>query len=93
MQINSIRDLVVVARSRRLALGLSQEELARRMGVSRQWVTVFEGGRPRAEFGLVMRLLHELDLRLDILSYDEEREHSTSGSVDLDVLLSEYRKA
>jgi HTH-type transcriptional regulator / antitoxin HipB len=86
MQINSIRDLVVAARSRRRELGLTQVELATHMGVSRQWVIAFEGGRPRAEFGLVIRLLHALDLHI-------ERESPMRGSVDLDALLSDYRDA
>jgi HTH-type transcriptional regulator/antitoxin HipB len=93
MQINSIRDLVVAARSRRRELGLTQAELATRMGVSRQWVIAFEGGRPRAEFGLVIRLLHALDLHFELLDEDSERESPTRGSVDLDVLLSDYRDA
>ena len=63
------------------------------MGVSRQWISAFEGGRPRAELGLVIRLLHALDLRLDLLDYDSDRDPSASGSVDLDSLLNEYRDA
>ncbi len=93
MQINSIRDLVVAARSRRRELGLSQEELAARMGVSRQWVSAFEGGRPRAEFGLVIRLLHALDLHIELLDRGDERNSPMRGSVDLDALLSDYGDA
>ncbi len=93
MQIDSIRDLVVAARSRRRELGLSQEALADRMGVSRQWISAFEGGRPRAEFGLVIRLLDALDLHIELLEGDGERDSPMSGSVDLDALLSDYRDA
>jgi HTH-type transcriptional regulator/antitoxin HipB len=93
MQVNSIRDLVTAVRGRRLALGLTQTELAARVGVSRQWISAFEAGRPRAELGLVIRLLHALDLRLELLERDLERDPSPSGSVDLDALLDEYHDA
>jgi HTH-type transcriptional regulator/antitoxin HipB len=74
-----------------LELGLSQDELAVRTGVSRQWISVFEGGRPRAELGLVIRLLHALDLRVELAERDGAHEPPTSAPVDLDALLDEYR--
>ena len=64
--INSIRDLAAAARGRRLELGLSQSELATRARVSRQWISEFESGKPSAEFGLVIRLLDALGLRLNV---------------------------
>jgi HTH-type transcriptional regulator/antitoxin HipB len=90
-QIDSLRDLATAVRARRLDLGLSQEELAARMGVSRQWIGAFEGGRPRAELGLVIRLLHALDLRFDLVERDSDRLSPEPGSVDLDALLEQYR--
>ena len=93
MRIDSMRDLVVAARSRRRELGLSQEELAARMVVSRQWVSAFENGHPRAEFGFVMRLLYTLDLRMELRTCEDERDPPARGSVDLDTLLSDYRDA
>ncbi len=48
--------------SRRKTLGLTQGELARRTGVSRQWVIAVEQGKPRAEFETIVRALSELDL-------------------------------
>ncbi len=92
-QIDSLRDLATAVRARRLDLGLSQEELAARMGVSRQWIGAFEGGRPRAELGLVIRLLHALDLRFELVERDSDRRPPERGSVDLDALLEEYRPA
>ena len=90
-QIDSLRDLAAAVYARRLDLGLSQEELAARMGVSRQWIGAFEGGRPRAELGLVLRLLHALDLHFELVESDSDRRSPERGSVDLDALLEEYR--
>jgi HTH-type transcriptional regulator/antitoxin HipB len=93
MQIDSLRDLATAVYARRRDLGLSQEELAAQVGVSRQWIGAFERGRPRAELGLVIRLLHALDLRVALVERDSDRPSSERGSVDLDALLEEYRPA
>jgi HTH-type transcriptional regulator/antitoxin HipB len=92
-QIDSLRDLATTVRARRRQLDLSQEELAARVGVSRQWVGEFERGRPRAELGLVIRLLHALDLRFALVEGDSDPRSPGHGSVDLDALLEEYRPA
>jgi y4mF family transcriptional regulator len=57
-------DLGRVVRERRRALDLSQEQLADRAGVSRQWVVALEAGKERAELGLTLRLLRSLDLNV-----------------------------
>jgi transcriptional regulator with XRE-family HTH domain len=94
--INSIRDFADVVRGRRLKLGLSQERVAKRARVSRQWLSEFESGKSTAELQLVMRLIDALGMRLslDVLG---ERQSETSASppatVDLDVLLDEYRNS
>ena len=47
--------------------GITQAELARAAGVSRQWLSAVENGRtPGAEIGLLMRLLDTLDASLVI---------------------------
>ena len=61
--INSIRDLAAVVRGRRQALGLTQQDLAARANVSRQWISAFERGRPGSELQLILRLLEALELR------------------------------
>jgi HTH-type transcriptional regulator/antitoxin HipB len=78
--IGSPEELAIAVRERRRELGLSQQQLAERLGVSRQWVVGLEAGRPRAELGLVLRALRSLDLRVLI-------EPMPSGSIDLDALL------
>jgi HTH-type transcriptional regulator/antitoxin HipB len=89
MRIVSTHDLAAVARGRRLSLGLSQEELAQRAGVSRQWLVIFERGKRTAELGLVIRLLDTLGLELEARPRDSAPRPSES-TVDLDRLLEEY---
>ena len=81
---------------RRRELGLSQAQLAERIGVSRKWVSEFERGKATAELGLVLRLLESLDLQVAITpTAQSDREtaggRATSAPVDLDELLEEYR--
>jgi len=90
MQINSMRDLAATARGRRQDLGLSQVELAGKAGVSREWINAFEGGKATVEFGLVIRVLDALRLRLHIVEQGSGSDTSSSRSVDLDTLLNEY---
>jgi HTH-type transcriptional regulator/antitoxin HipB len=93
-EINSILDLSALVRGRRQALGLSQEDLADRANVSRQWISAFERGRPGAELRLILRLLEALELRLSVdpLEAIQERRGRPEG-VDLDALLEAHRKS
>lgn len=49
-------------RLKRREKGLSQLELAARVGVERKWVIRLEAGNPTAELGLVLKTLEALDL-------------------------------
>ena len=66
MQIRTPLDLGLVIRDRRRKLKLSQDDLARKAGVGRQWVVAIEHGKSRAQIGLVLRTLAALDLPLTI---------------------------
>ena len=66
MQIRTPLDLGLAIRDRRRKLKLSQAELARKVGVGRQWVVAIEHGKSRAELGLVLRTVSALDLPLTI---------------------------
>jgi HTH-type transcriptional regulator/antitoxin HipB len=94
--IASIRALASLARGRRHELGLTQAELAERMGVSRQWIAGFEAGKPGAGLNLVIRLLDALDLRLAVEDEAEGRgaprqDEPAGEEVDLDALLDRHR--
>lgn len=63
-------DIGLLLREQRRKLGLDQAALAERIGVSRQWLVEVEGGKPRAEIGLVLRALGAVGLVLDVKSVD-----------------------
>lgn len=74
MRLRTPRDVGLTIRERRRSLGLDQAELARRVGVSRQWVIGIEQGKARAELSLVLRTLDALGIAL--------RTDDESGSSD-----------
>lgn len=58
-------------RQRRKKLGLSQEELARKCGVSRQTVNAIENNKYDPTLSLAFRLARELELTVDALFHPE----------------------
>ena len=56
-----------IIRNRRKELGLSQEELARRCGVSRQTINAIENNKYDPALSLAFRLASELLLTVDAL--------------------------
>lgn len=64
MFIRTPADLGAAIRDRRKTLGLSQSELARRVGVGRQWLVAVEHGKPGAELALVLRVLDAINMPL-----------------------------
>ena len=89
MQIRTPLDLGLIIRDRRRKLKLSQTELARKVGVGRQWVVAIEHGKSRAELGLVLRTLSALDLPLTV--EPGERPLPSSGDltpVDIDAVVN-----
>lgn len=62
-----------VLMQRRKELGLSQEELADRTGVSRQTINALERGRYEPRLALAFRLANELSCRVDELFSLPER--------------------
>jgi HTH-type transcriptional regulator/antitoxin HipB len=89
----SIQDVAVAVRGRRTDLGLSQADLASRIGVSRKWIYEFESGKPTAEFGLVLRVMEELGLGLDISpTADADAASSGARAVDLDAVIDRHRR-
>lgn len=55
-----------VVRLKRQEKGLSQSALAAQLGVERKWVIRLESGNPKAELGLVLKVLGVLDLRASL---------------------------
>ena len=63
-QIKTSSDIGALIRDQRSRLGLSQQDLANRVGVGRVWIVHLEQGKPTLQIGLVLRTLKELGLRL-----------------------------
>jgi HTH-type transcriptional regulator/antitoxin HipB len=86
------RDVGLLMREQRRKLGLDQIELARRAGVSRQWVIEVEKGKARAEIGLVLRALGVLGLAVDVSeSARASRGSAASARMDLDAVIERAR--
>lgn len=85
-------DLGAVIRDRRKQLGLDQASLAKRIGVSRQWVIGIERGRTRAEVGLVLRTLDILGIRLGTQGTVVKRGEPVVTTVDIDLIVATARK-
>lgn len=64
MHIRTPKDIGAILRESRQKAGLDQAELARRVGVSRQWLVEVERGKPRAEVGLILRVFNALGMPL-----------------------------
>lgn len=95
MQILSILDVQSTVRGRRLELGLTQQALADRAGVSRRWLVEFETGArgPAVELAVVMRVLAALRLRIDVTPAQAPDPHPDLGApVDLDQHLASLRE-
>ena len=95
MLVRTPSDLGLLIRERRKKLGLDQQALATKVGVSRLWVIEIEKGKPRAEIGLVMRTLLALDLDLDVSAGPAATPVKRAGAVsvpDIDAIVSNARK-
>ena len=91
MRINSVGDVTASVRGRRQDLGLSQAGLAARAGVSREWISAFEGGKSTVDFSLVMRIIDALGLSLELIDAESGGIAPEDGSTDLDALIDEHR--
>lgn len=64
MQIVNVRDVAREVRGIRKRYMLRQGEVARALGVSRQWLSALEHGKATLELGIVLRAFDELGLDL-----------------------------
>ena len=71
-----------LVRETRVAAGLTQTQLAERIGASRFWVAAFERGKPSAELGLALKAIHALGLAITIAP-QQTREHQLKADTSL----------
>ena len=79
-------------RERRKQIGLDQVELARRVGVSRQWIVEMERGKPRSELHLVLKTIDTLGLRLRLDDGSESAGDSVPPPPDIDEIVARARR-
>jgi len=91
MLIRTPTDLGAIIRDRRKRLKLDQSTLAKRIGVSRQWVIDIEHGHPRAELALVLRALDALGIPLH--ASGEPSTSSTQSGVDINAIVARAKRA
>ena len=70
-----------IIRERRKQLGLSQDELAKKCGVSRQTINAIENNKYDPSLALAFALADELMLRVDELSIRDKYNFFNSGAV------------
>lgn len=92
MLIRTPTDLGAVIRDHRRQRGLDQQELAKKIGVSRQWLVEVEKGKPRAEVGLVLRALDALGVALSIDSTATSPETAPISAIDIDKIVDKARR-
>jgi HTH-type transcriptional regulator/antitoxin HipB len=83
-------DLGAVIRDRRKHLKRNQASLANEIGVSRQWLIELEHGHPRAELGLVLRVLDALGINLD--ADIAQAKTPRPGTVDINAIVAKAKK-
>lgn len=66
MIIRSVKDIRELIADGRQTVGWSQTDLAERIGVSRQWVSLVERGRTNPEFASVLNALHALGYSVSV---------------------------
>ena len=89
----SKRQLAVVVRDARIARGLTQAELAQRVGVSRPWISRFESGHvENAGFERIMKLFEVLDMRMEV-SYETNQSASRTQNDGDSVSADDARSA
>lgn len=75
MLINTLSDVIILVRAKRLELGMTQEQLAEKVSMSRQWVRNLEAGIGAPAFPKVLAVLHALGLEA----------HAVEASSDPDI--------
>ncbi|HEX2653687.1 MAG TPA: helix-turn-helix domain-containing protein [Xanthobacteraceae bacterium] len=93
MLIRTPIDLGAVLRDRRKNLKLDQSALAKKIGVSRQWVIDVERGHPRAELALVLRALDALGIPLNAGSGSLTSQAAAKPVVDINAIVSRAKKS
>ncbi|WP_405064190.1 helix-turn-helix domain-containing protein [Kribbella sp. NBC_01505] len=80
MKIHTVSNLGAAVREARRQHGMTQQDLARRAGVSREWLIRLEQGHPRLELQLVLNTLAAAGLALEISDDDPAVDDPTEAA-------------
>jgi HTH-type transcriptional regulator/antitoxin HipB len=91
MQIRRPAELGAFIAATRRARGLSQDELARSLGVSRVWLGQVERGKATPRLDLVLRVLNELEITLAVYTqheapFAEATQAPPTAAIDIDAI-------
>jgi HTH-type transcriptional regulator/antitoxin HipB len=94
MRLRTPADFAAVIRDRRRKLGLNQQSLAHKVGVSRQWIVELEKGKTGAPLALVLRTMDALGILLTSGegAGNRKKTSGTRSDVDIDLILENLRK-
>jgi HTH-type transcriptional regulator/antitoxin HipB len=92
MRIKTAVDIGALIRDRRTRLGLKQQDLADKVGVSRQWLIEVEKGKPRAELSLVLRTIADLGISLMTGDIPKPEDRKRSPKIDIDQIVDAARE-
>ena len=92
MRIRTAVDIGALIRDRRIKLGLKQQALAEKVGVSRQWLIEVEKGKQRAELGLVLRTIEALGISLVTEDIPSPEDRMRSQAIDIDRIVNAARE-
>ncbi len=92
MLIRTPADLGALIRDYRRRRGLDQLALAKKVGVSRQWVVEIEKGKARAEVGLILRALEVLGVPLSVDDSKAVNRGKDIAGADIDRIVDNARR-
>lgn len=76
MRIHTPTEIGLLVLDTRRTRGWSREQLAERLGATRQWVRALESGKPRLELGLTLRALTALGIELEVTPPSDASVHA-----------------
>ncbi len=94
MRVQDATDFGHIIRDARKKRGLNQQQLADLIGVSRQWISEVENGKPRAELQLVLTTLNYLQVRLhtDPRPADPASPFANMPDIDINAIVDQARR-
>lgn len=86
-------ELTTLVESHRRRMGLTQADLAARVGVSRQWINSLEAAESNPSFSNLVAVLQVLGLQLEVGPAEPPDTRPTAPRPDLSALVERHRNA